>query len=147
MVWFFSTIATNLFSEQFFELMSCFIFCKSGEFYSFGVVGIAADGRVAESFLTWKAPNTSGNSELSVSVFLEMGSDPDDDIVLKAEAENIESWSWVASSQINLSSRSIYSSWFLSLCFLIFHKIVSLHKNGIKEQLTLCSLGLLLLLV
>ena len=69
------------------------------------MIGKAVDGRVAESYIPWKCPFSSEPRNLEVSVSLEMGSDPEDDIVLKADANDIHSWRWSASNQINLSSR------------------------------------------
>jgi hypothetical protein len=88
--------------------------CKSGQFYTFGVVGIAVDGRVAESSLIWKAPDALVDSEVSINVSLEMGSDSEDDIVLKAEAENIDTWRWIATSELNLSNRSFLSAFHIN---------------------------------
>ena len=82
------------------------------------MIGKAVDGRVAESYIPWKCPFSSEPRNLEVSVSLEMGSDPEDDIVLKADANDIHSWRWSASNQINLSSRSFWIYWFHMLFFL-----------------------------
>ncbi len=82
------------------------------------MIGKAVDGRVAESYIPWKCPLSSEPRNLDVSVSLEMGSNPEDDIVLKADANDIHSWRWSASNQINLSSRSFWIYWFHKLFFM-----------------------------
>jgi hypothetical protein len=98
------------------------------------VVSTAPDGRVAEAFITWKAPDTSDIGELEVSVSLEMGSNPEDDIVLKADAKDIRQWSWIASNHIDLSSR-FFLNFLISLCLILISRI-SQHGTGVRLNMT-----------
>ncbi len=91
-----------------------------GQEYLLKVRSRTADGRMAETELSWTAPVIHDSRAFDLSLYLEMGAIPLDDVVIRAEPDDksvvVNLWTWyvyTSDNRLNQSSRYVLLSGFL----------------------------------